>query len=150
MAIFSKKAKRPPFSDSLFVFVLVLPSNGLLCSLLCLCLSGSSLLSGFLCSGCESSSGSSTLLSHSSGFLRIGLYLLCEESLCSNGFLVSLSLRNLAILSIFLRFPSVETLLSLLLRERALGYTAIQVLHQQYALSGEDVANGVGRLCSYA
>ena len=116
----------------------------------CCVLGSGSLLCGFLCSGSECGSSGGTLLSHSSGFLGIGLHLLCEESLCSGDFLVSLSLRNLAVLCIFLRFPSVETLLRLLLGECALCYTAVEVLHEQYALTGKDVADRVGRLCTHA
>ena len=111
-----------------------------------LCLSGGSFLSSLLCSGSELCSSSGTLLSYFSGDSLVGLYLLSEESLGCSGFLVCLCLADLTGLGVFLSFPSIETLLSLFLAESALGYTALQVLAQQYAFVGKDSTNGVGRL----
>ena len=115
---------------------LCLSSSCFLCSLL----SGSSQLSGSL----------STFLSDSSSFCLVGLYLLSEESLCSSSFLVCLSLADLAILSIFLSLPSVETLLSFFLREGTLSYTTVEVLHEQYTFVRKDGTYGVSRLCTNA
>ena len=111
-----------------------------------LCLSGGSFLCSLLSSSCELCSSSGTLLSHFSGDSLVGLYLLSEESLGCSGFLVCLCLADLTGLGVFLSFPSIETLLSLFLAESALGYTALQVLAQQYAFVGKDSTNGVGRL----
>lgn len=112
-------------------------------------LGGSGFLRSLLCSSSELCSGSGTLLCDSSGFSFVGLYLLSVESLCSSGFLVRLSLADLAGLCIFLRLPCLETLLRLFLTECALGYTTLQMLVEQYALTGENVTNGVGGLSTY-
>ena len=89
------------------------------------------------------------LLGYSSSLCLVGLYLLSEQSLGSSYLLVSLSLANLAILSVLLSLPSVETLLSLLLAKCTLSHTTIEVLHEKNALIGKDVAYGGCRLCTY-
>ena len=111
-----------------------------------LCLCGSCFLCSLLCGSCELCGCSGTLLSDLSGNSLVRLYLLSEKSLGCSGFLVCLCLADLTGLGIFLSFPSIETLLSLFLAECALGYTALQVLAQQYAFVGKDSTNGVGRL----
>ena len=117
---------------------------------LSLCLSGSCFLRSLLCSSSEFSSSGSTLLSDSSSFCLVGLYLLSEQSLRSCYFLCSLFLTDLAVLGIFLSLPSIETLLSLFLSECALSHTTVEVLHQHYAFVGKDGTNSVGRLSTYA
>ena len=117
---------------------------------LSLSLCSSSFLSGLLCCGSEFSSRGSTLLSDSGSLCLVGLYLLSEEGLGSNYFLLSLSSADLTILSILLSLPSVETLLSLFLAKCTLSYTTVEVLHEHNALTRQDVACGVSRLCTYA
>ncbi len=135
----------------------LLTSNGFLslCFLcgslaLSLCLSGSSFLSSLLSCSSELSGSSGTLLSDSSSFRLVGLYLLSEESLSGSTLLVSLSSADLTILSIFFCFPSVKTLLCLFSTECALSDTTVEVLHEQYTLVRKDGAYGVSRLCTYA
>ena len=93
-------------------------SSGFLCGSLfaiSLCFCSSSFFSSLLSGSSQLSSSLSTFLSDCSCFRLVGLYLLSEERLRSSSFLVCLSLADLACLSIFLSFPSVETLLCLFL-----------------------------------
>ena len=122
---------------------------GLLCCVLCRSLSVSSLLSSLNCCGSQCVSSLLAFLCHLGSLCLVSLYFLCEKCLGSGYFLVGLCLADFAVLSVFLSLPSIETLLSLFLTECAFGYTAVQVLHQQHTLTGEDVTYGVGRLCTY-
>jgi len=108
-------------------------SSGFLCGSLfafSLCLCGSSFLRSLLSGGSQLSGSLSAFLSDSGSFCLVGLYLLCKESLCSSYFLLCLSFADLTVFSIFLSFPSVETLLSLFCTKCAFCDTTIQVLHQ--------------------
>ena len=115
---------------------------------LSLSLSSGSLLGSLLSGSGESLSLSFALCSDSLCLSLVGLNFLSVQFLGGSDLLVSLFLRNLAVLLILLNFPSIETTLSFSLVECALGDTAAEVLHQHNAFVRKDVANRVSGLCT--
>ena len=129
------------------------------CSSLCFCgsfrgfFSGGSLFSGSFCLCCSLSFSSGL----SSGGLLFG-YLLgdfgvgglfCLEASFECLLLVFGELAvELSGLAFLLLLPSVELGFSSSFVESTLLHTATEVLHEENALVGEDVANGVGGLCT--
>ena len=109
-----------------------------------------SLFGSFLSSSSECFVSSLAFFQHFGSFSLVSLYFLCMSSLLCSGFLVSLSLGNLLVLSLLLCLPSIETLLCLFSTESTFSDTTLEVLHQHNALNREEMTRRVSGLCTNA